>query len=152
MERINRKNVDMKSTIIDIPKKFIFETEISVRITDLNFAGHLGNDSFLSLIHEARARFLHSFGYTELSVEGVGTIVNNASIIYKSQAYFGDCLIVKLALEDPGHVSCNIKYLLLNKETGKEVARAQTGFAFLNYHSGQLQRMPEQFKKLFDED
>jgi len=140
----------MKSVKISLPEKFIFETEIAVRITDINFVGHLGNDSFLSIVHEARARFLKSHGYSELDVEGVATIVNNAVLIYKTQSFFGDHLIVKIALEDPGYVSCNFKYLLLDKKTGAEVARAQTGFAFLDYKSGELLEMPKRFRQLFD--
>jgi len=142
----------MKSIKIILPEKFIYETEIHVRITDINFAGHLGNDRFLSIIHEARARFLHSLGYSELNVEGIATIVNNAAIIYKTQSFFGEQLVVKLALDDPGHVSCNFKYLLLNKKTGKEVARAQTGFVFLDYKSGEMIEMPEKFRRLFTLD
>lgn len=135
---------------IDLPEKFIFETEIPVRITDLNYVGHLGNDSFLSIIHDARARFLRKYGYTELDVEGVGTIVNNAVILYKSQLFYGDTVIIKVALKNPGHMSCDFIYLLLDKKTGKEAARAQTGFVFMDYKSGNLMDMPAQFRALFD--
>jgi len=41
---------------IEIPDKFIYKTEIPIRITDINYGGHLGNDSLLSIIHEARVR------------------------------------------------------------------------------------------------
>ncbi len=43
---------------IDFPEHFCFTTDIDVRITDLNYGGHLGNDKFLSIAHEARVRFL----------------------------------------------------------------------------------------------
>ena len=142
----------MKAVKINLPEKYIFETEIPVRITDINYVGHLGNDRYLSIVHEARAQFLKSLGYSELDVEGVGTIVNNAVIIYRSQSFHGDQLIVKLALEDAGYVSCNFKYLLINKKTGKEIARAQTGFAFLDYKTGELKEMPGKFRQLFNKD
>ena len=89
---------------------------------------------------------MHALGYSELNIEGIASIVNNAAIIYKNQSFFGDHLIVKLALEDPGYMSCNFKYLLLDKATAKEVARAQTGFVFLDYKSGELMEMPWQFR------
>jgi len=141
----------MSSIKIDLPQKYIFETEIPIRITDLNYAGHLGNDVFLSIIHEARAQFLKSHGYTEMDVEGVGTIVNDAGIIYKAQVYHGDVLIIKIALENPGHMSCDFIYQLINKETGKEVARAKTGFVFLDYKTGNIVEMPSKFRTLFQE-
>jgi acyl-CoA thioesterase FadM len=139
----------MSSIRIQLPEKFIFETEIPIRITDLNYVGHLGNDSFLSIIHDARAQFLRKYGYTELNVEGVGTIVNNAIILYKNQLFYGDTVIVKVALKNPGHMSCDFIYFLVDKKTGKEAARAQTGFVFLDYKSGNLMEMPDKFRALF---
>jgi acyl-CoA thioester hydrolase len=42
-----------------------FSTDITVRTTDLNYGGHLGNDRLLSLIHEARVAFLKYRGLTQ---------------------------------------------------------------------------------------
>ncbi|NNG26771.1 MAG: thioesterase, partial [Ignavibacteriaceae bacterium] len=53
---------------IDPPEKFMFNTEITIRVTDLNYGAHLGNDSVLSICHEARMRFLKHFGYSELDI------------------------------------------------------------------------------------
>ena len=38
---------------------------IPVRITDINYAGHLGNDSMISIIHEARFRFVQHIGFKD---------------------------------------------------------------------------------------
>lgn len=54
---------------INLPDSFHFSTELVIRITDLNYGGHVGNDVFLSLIHEAREQYLLSFGYKELSLK-----------------------------------------------------------------------------------
>ena len=43
---------------VALPATFPFRTEIPVRITDLNYGGHLGNDALLGLLHEARVHFL----------------------------------------------------------------------------------------------
>ena len=53
---------------IELPETYLFSTEIPVRITDLNYGNHLGNDAILSLLHEARVRFLAYYGWTESSV------------------------------------------------------------------------------------
>ncbi len=57
----------MERIKIQLPEKFSFSTTIKIRITDLNYGGHVGNDVFLSLIHEARQQFLIAHGYSELS-------------------------------------------------------------------------------------
>ncbi|MFZ2863918.1 MAG: thioesterase family protein, partial [Ignavibacteriaceae bacterium] len=64
----------MQRIRIDFPGKFLFTTNISVRVYDVNFAGHLSNDSILSMVHEARILFLKNWGYSEVDTEGAGII------------------------------------------------------------------------------
>jgi acyl-CoA thioesterase FadM len=35
----------------------VFRTRLRVRVDDVNYGGHLGNDAVLTLCHEARIRF-----------------------------------------------------------------------------------------------
>ena len=37
--------------------EFVFRTELDVRITDINYGRHVGNDAMLGLLHEARLRY-----------------------------------------------------------------------------------------------
>jgi len=55
---------------LELPERFQFVTEIPLRITDINYGGHLGNDALLSLLHEARVQFLRQYGFTEMNVDG----------------------------------------------------------------------------------
>ncbi len=57
---------------LDLPDAFEFTTEIQVRIGDINYGGHLGNDTVLSLIHEARVRFLQKYNFREANIGGIG--------------------------------------------------------------------------------
>ncbi len=45
----------------------LFSATLEVRISDINYGNHLGHDSLVSLLHEARVRFLRHLGYTELN-------------------------------------------------------------------------------------
>ena len=56
----------MERIKVPLPDKYTFSTIITIRITDLNYGGHVGNDVFLSLILEARLQFLHHYDYSEL--------------------------------------------------------------------------------------
>ena len=73
---------------LQLPETFSFQTEIPVRITDINYGNHLGNDAILSMMHEARVQFLQNLGYTELEFEGVGLIMSDTAIIYKGEGFF----------------------------------------------------------------
>jgi acyl-CoA thioesterase FadM len=42
--------------------QYYYTTLLTVRVTGINAGNHLGNDSMISMISEARARFLFEFG------------------------------------------------------------------------------------------
>ena len=67
---------------INLPSSFHFTTEIPIRISDINYGGHLGNDAVLSILHEARLRMLIEHGWTEMSIEGVSIIMSDSVILY----------------------------------------------------------------------
>ena len=135
---------------IDLPQKFIFSTEISVRVYDVNFAGHLSNDSILSMIHEARILFLKNWGYSEVDTCGAGIIMFDAAIQYKSQGYHGDILLFDVTVDNFIKTGCDFFFKITNKLTGKEIARAKTGIAFFDYKENKLVAVPEKFKLLIE--
>jgi acyl-CoA thioesterase FadM len=131
-----------------LPEQFIFTTEISVRISDVNYGGHLGNDSVLSIIHETRVRFLAAHNYSELNVCGAGLIQSDAVIVYKTEAFYGDIITVDLALGDFSATGCDFIYRLTREADNKELVRAKTGIVFYDYEKKKLLRVPEEFKQL----
>lgn len=135
-----------------LPEEFKFETDITVRITDINYGGHLGNDSVLAIIHEARVRFLKSFGYSEMDVEGAGLIQSDAVIVFKSEGFYGDIVNAQVTVNDFSATGCDFVFLLSNKETGKEIARAKTGIVFFDYEKKKLLKVPEAFKEVVVSD
>jgi len=143
--------ISMARIKIDLPKKFIFKTEIPLRITDINYGGHLGNDSLLSIIHEARVRFLHYLGHSESDVEGNGIIMIDAAIQYKSEGFYGDELIVEVAVNEFSSIGCDFVYRITNKNTSKEISLAKTGIVFFNYEKRKTVAVPVEFKKKIEE-
>jgi acyl-CoA thioester hydrolase len=136
----------MARITLDMPDQFPFSTEIPVRIGDINYGGHLGNDAVLAIAHEARLRFLRSMGYSEQDAAGAGLIMLDAVVVYRSEAFYGDVLHVDVALSDPQTTGCDILYLMSNHATGKEVARVKTGMAFFDYTRHRVVPMPEAFR------
>jgi len=132
-----------------LPEKFCFATEIPLRISDINYGGHLGNDSVLSLAHEARLQCMKSAGFSELDCGGAGTIMTDSVIVYKNQGYYGDIVEVKVAVCEFSNLGCDFLYLISNKKTGEELARVKTGIVFYDYKFGQVVAVPESFKKAF---
>ncbi|WP_299705697.1 thioesterase family protein [uncultured Pontibacter sp.] len=130
---------------VAIPAHVSFEAAIPVRITDLNYGAHLGNDALLSILHEARLQLLRHFGYTELDLGGASLIMADVAIEYKGEGFYGDVLTLKLAFDDIHKYGFDITYHVLNQD-GKEVARAKTGMLCFNYQERKLMALPDEVK------
>jgi acyl-CoA thioesterase FadM len=132
-----------------MPEHFTFTTEMPVRISDINYGGHLGNDAVLAMIHEARVRFLKSYNYSELNVEKRGIVMTDTAIIYKAEGFHGDEIQVNVSVTDFSKYGCDFYYLLSNKKTAVEIAHAKTGIVFFDFEERKVVTVPEAFKALF---
>jgi len=132
---------------IDLPAQWSFSTDIPVRISDINYGNHVGNDAFLGIFHEARMRWLKQFGWTELVFDPVGLIMIDVAVRFKSEAHYGDVLTVSLAPQDWTKLGFDLVYLAVNAATGTEVARAQSGFVFFNYSKKKIAALPPEFQE-----
>ena len=131
---------------IDLPAKFSFSTNIPIRITDINFGGHVGNDTILSIIHEARAKFFQHLGYDELNFGGVGTIMSDVAIEYKDQIYYGDEIIASVAVGEITKVAFDLFYKLEKRSVGGKqttVALAKTWMVCYDYNLKKVAAIPQ---------
>lgn len=135
---------------IILPEIKVFETSLKVRISDINYGNHLGNDSVLSLMHEARFQFYKHLGYTnELNIDGVGTIQVDTAIQYKGEGFHGDEITAEIFLGDMSPRSMDLYYRL--QADDRLIALGKTGIAFYNYQINKVVRMPESIKSKLDE-
>lgn len=134
---------------IELPAFFPFSTVIPVRITDLNYGGHVGNDTVLSLIHEARVQFLQSYGYRELEIEGVGIIMSDVGIEFKAELFYGDLVRVLVTVSGFTRVSFDIYYKLEKEIGGKNIilAVAKTGMVCYDYKNKKITAIPQQVRE-----
>ena len=130
---------------IELPDRFSFTTQIPVRITDLNYGGHVGNDNILSLIHEARVQFLRHHGYEEMNVEGVGLIMSDVGIEFKNELFYGETIIASVAAGEFSKLGFEIFYKLEKESGGKKVVvvLAKTAMVSYNYQQKKITRFPE---------
>ena len=129
-----------------MPGRFHFTTEIPLRVSDINYGGHLGNDAVLAIAQEARMRFLQSHGWTELDVSGVGIIMTDAALVYRSEAFYGDVLTIDVAVADMQQLGCDFLFRVTNKASGKEVALVKTGIVFFDYAKRKPAPVPAPFR------
>ncbi|MEO7311021.1 MAG: thioesterase family protein [Chitinophagaceae bacterium] len=125
----------MERIKIALPEAFSFSTNIPVRITDINYGNHVGNDTFMSLMHEARMQFFGQFGYTELQFEGVGLIMAYAAIEFKQEIIYGDTVMVQVTAAGFDKLGFDIFYKMtvVKFETEVVVGKAKTGMICYDY-------------------
>ncbi len=131
---------------IAFPENFSYTATIPVRITDLNYGNHVGNDAVLSIIHEARMQFLAHHGYTELNCGGTGLIMSDVGIEFKKEIYYSDTLSVQIAAINFSSVGFDLFYRLFNKEN-IIVALAKTGMICYNYEAKKIAAVPAEVKE-----
>lgn len=137
---------------LDLPSVFPYSTVVPVRITDINYGAHLGNDALLGILHEARVRFLNHLGYNEQNIEGFSIIMSDAAIIYRSESFYGDQLNIQIAVGDFHTFGCDIFYKVSELNSGREVARAKTGIVFFDYENRKPIEVPNGFERKFRGD
>lgn len=133
---------------IDLPESFIFTTSLKVRVSDLNYGGHVGNEAILLIAQEARMQFFQSLGFeSETKIEGgIGTIVADAAVVYKAESFYGDELSIKIAYDEFNKYGFDLYYKISNKENEKEIARLKTGVVFFDYENRKLTALPNKVK------
>ncbi len=130
---------------LELPSSFHFSTKIEVRISDINYGGHLGNDAMLAVIHEARLRFLKTFGWSEFNICGTSLIMTDCAIVYKSEVFHGETLRIDVAIGDITRTGFDFFYRIFSANTDKEVGKAKTGVAFFDYQKKKVTSTPESF-------
>lgn len=130
---------------IELPANNIASFTIPVRITDINYGNHVGNDSFVAIIHEARMQWLQQHGYTELQIEGIGLIMSDLAVEFKNESAYGDAVEVKISIGEITRVSFEIYYQLvtIRNEVAILLAHAKTGMVCYDYTARKVASIPE---------
>ncbi len=134
---------------LELPEKFSFQTEITILVSHINYGGHLGNDSLLSVLQEARVRFLKSIGQSELEFYSHSMIMSDVAIAFKSEGFYGEVLKVEIAIAEISRVGFEMYYSVTEQKSNRLVAQAKTGMICFDYKNKKVVSVSDEFKKLF---
>lgn len=134
---------------IELPENFIFQCDLPVRITDINYGGHVGNDALLSILHEIRMQFFKYFGYSEMQFAGAGMLMADVAIEFKSELFYGDIINAAVTAGEFSRIGFDIFYKL-EKQIGEQkklIAVAKTGMICYDYEKKKIVAVPEEAKQ-----
>ncbi|MFO7849025.1 MAG: thioesterase family protein [Spirochaetia bacterium] len=156
----------MSRVHFEVKGKEVYTGSMRVRVSDINYGGHLGNDSVLTLCQEARVRFFESLGYSEVNFFGCGIIMSDAMVMYRSEGRLGDTMSIRIYIDDVEKFGFDMYYVLSVPEESRErpqkdfegpresknreIARVKTGIVFFDYEKRRIARCPKEFLEKFN--
>tara|TARA_B100001250_G_C19731086_1_gene758532 strand:- start:664 stop:1080 length:417 start_codon:yes stop_codon:yes gene_type:complete len=132
---------------LKLPSKYHFKTTLKLRIYDLNYGAHMGNDSILSIVHEARVQFLYSLDLEERNFYGFSLLMADSAVVYKKEGFYGDQLDIHIAVSELYNYGFELFYLI--KNGNDEVARVKTGLVCYDRSKNKIVKTPLNFINTF---
>lgn len=130
---------------IKLPEHLAFTAEITLYQIHINYGGHLDNALLLTVVSEARVQFFKSLGFSELDVAGAGIIVADAALQYRSEAFHGEVMVVRMDAANFSRKGCDLLWCMNEKVSQREVARGKTGVVFFDYATREPVPVPPAF-------
>jgi acyl-CoA thioester hydrolase len=118
---------------------------IEVRVGDINYGGHMGNDKALLVFHDARIQFLASLGFTESNIGGPGIIMRDAHVTFRKEVFLHDVLMADVGIDDVSNTAFNMIYTVRRESDDNVVFTGSTGLVAFDYEMRRVVKMPEVF-------
>ena len=116
-----------------------------VRVGDINYGGHMGNDKALLVYHDARIAFLEALGFNEKNIGGPAIIMRDAHVNFRKEVFLHDELTVDVGIDDVTLTSFNMTYTVKRESDGAVVFLGSTGLVAFDYEARKVAKLPEAF-------
>jgi acyl-CoA thioester hydrolase len=120
-------------------------TKLEIRVGDINYGGHMGNDKALLVFHDARLRFLEALGYSEKNIGGPGIIMRDAHVLFRKEVHLHDVLTVDVGIENVSTSSFEMLFTVRRLSDDAVVFTGSTGLVAFDYDTKRPVRLPEEF-------
>lgn len=134
----------MERIKLDFPETAILHRHpLTVRITDMNYGRHLGHDTLVSLLHEARIQAFGALGLTEWDMGGFPSVVADLAVQYQSEARWPDALVIETAIPEPAGKAITVYQRIRHAEGGRPVATARLNVMLVDPAQGRSVAIPD---------
>jgi acyl-CoA thioesterase FadM len=124
-----------------------FSTTLAVRVTDVNYGGHLGNDAVAGLIQQSRIEVLRELGAREMDLgDGrTGLIQSDLAVVFKGEGFLGDDLRIDLEFTEVKGSSFRNCYRIVRDDA--TIVIAEAGFVAFDYDARKTAPLPDAFRE-----
>ncbi|APX95943.1 acyl-CoA thioesterase [Natronorubrum daqingense] len=125
---------------------YSYETDIDVRLRDIDFMGHVNNAVYATFLEEAReAYFVDVIG---VSLPDIGTVLATMTIDYVRAIEADDRVTVSMGVTDLGTSSLTIGYEI--RAEGETAATAETVQVLVDRETGESKSLPDEWRTRID--
>lgn len=118
-----------------------------VRVGDINYGGHMGNDKALQFFHDARIKFLQSLGHSEKDIgEGKGIIMTEAHVFFRKEAFLYDRLYADIEVGSLEKYSFELIYRIHREGDDALILEGSTRQLAFDYDKRKVASLPEGLK------
>lgn len=124
--------------------QFIFPYQ--VRVSDINYLGHVANSAVLNIFQDARIAYLAKLGpFSELDLGGYGLILPEAHAFFHGEMFLGDQL--QVGIRGGGLRRSSFLLLYRIERDGQLMAEGETPVVCFDFEARKARRIPEEFRE-----
>jgi acyl-CoA thioester hydrolase len=130
----------------------IFEHPLTVAPSEIDDLGHANNQVYLAWLNAAALAHTAAQGWPQEAYlkRGAGWLVRKHEIEYLAPARAGEALIVRTWVATMERATSLRRYEIVRANDRARIAVASTLWAFVDYKTGRLQRIPEEIARAFE--
>lgn len=130
----------------------MFTGKYEVRISDINYGGHMGNERALLVFQHARIGWLKTLGLSELNIgENKGLIQRRANVEYLKEVSLGEVLEVKIYPVEIRGSYFVLAHEVVN-ENGASVLSGNVTMGAFDYEKKKLAKIPGPLREVLEKN
>ena len=122
-----------------------FEHTLTVRVTDLNYGGHLANTAVVGLVHEARVQLLRTLGCSEFNLgdDQTGLVIGDLVVNFRAEGFLTDTLRIESHIGEISVKSFRVFHRICRENS--LLALVETGLITFDYARRKAAPVPKTF-------
>jgi acyl-CoA thioesterase FadM len=148
----------MARVSINAPDEYDYKKVITVTYGDINCAGHMANNMFLSHCNEALLQYLLTKGHPKTPqnypgmIGDIAMITTDCALTFKSEVFYMDELYLEATVHEFNKSGFDFAFRITRASTGKLVAVAKIGAIYIDTINHCVVPIPDLIKEIFSDN
>ena len=129
-----------------------FETEMTVRPSEVDYNGHVHQSAYLDYLLFARVDQMqrcYKMPIEEFFKRGLSWATKSISIDYQKSLYMNERFLVRTWIETIGERSVNVRFQILKAKSGSVAAEGESTYVLVDAKAGKPVAIPEDIMEKF---